>query len=86
MLGLKSHRRPKQTMIAGDVRRRSIGGQGYGCTHGTIPRRWVVDLGVGEHHAGDSFHSGGRRFGRGWIPPKRAANAKLKRGSGKRVH
>jgi hypothetical protein len=55
-------------------------------THGALARLWVVELVVGEHHVDGGFHSGGRRFGRGWISPKRVANAKLKRGLGKWVH
>jgi hypothetical protein len=49
-------------MNAGDDRRRSKGGQGYGCTHGTVPRRWVVEGGIGEHHGDDSVFSGGGDF------------------------
>ena len=58
-----ARRRPKAAVVAGvEPRRvREIGVyQEYRCV---LPRRWVVDLGVGEHHVdGDTF-SGGRWFG-----------------------
>ena len=66
--GLKTangaRRRPKAAVVAGvePWRGRAIGG--YLQVQGVLPRRWVVDLVVGEHHVdGDTF-SGGRRLGR----------------------
>ena len=82
----KVRRRPKAAVVAGvEPRRgREIGGyQEFQCA---LPRRWVVDLAVGEHHVdGDTF-SGGRWFGRWWRTPVGAANSELKRGSEGGMH
>ena len=76
-----ARRRPKAAVVAGvePWRGREIGG--YQQVQGVLPRRWVVDLAVGEHHVdGDTF-SGGRWFGRWWSTSVVAANSKLTRGS-----
>ena len=72
-------------MVASVDPRQGRGNGKYLWTHEALPCLWVVDLVIGEHHADGGFHSDGRRFGRGWILPKRAANAKLKHGLGEWV-
>ena len=84
--GLKLRRRPKAAVVAGVEPRRDREIGGYQEVQCVLPRRWVVDLGVGERHVdGDTF-SGGRWFGRWWRTPVGAANSKLKRGSGEWVY
>ena len=84
--GLKLRRRPKAAVVAGVEPRRGREIGGYQDVQGVLPRQWVVDLGVGEHHVdGDTF-SGGRRLGRWWGTPVGAANSELKRGSGEWMH
>ena len=88
--GLKTangaHRRPKAAVVAGVEPRRGREIGGYQEVQVVLPRRWVVDLAVGEHHVdGDTF-SGGRRLGRWWRTPVGAANSELKRGSGAWMH
>ena len=87
MSGLKKpRRRPKTAVVAGvePLRDKEIGV--YQEVQRVLPRRWVVDLAVGEHHVdGDTF-SGGRRLGRWWRTPVGAANSELKRGSGEWMH
>ena len=77
----KPRRRPKAAVVA-RVEPRQVREIGvYQEYQRVLPRWWVVDLGVGEHHVdGDTF-SGGRRLGRWWGTPVGAANFKLKRGS-----
>src|SRR3954470_9599097 len=72
--------RPRAAVVAGgDPRRgREIGG--YLRAQGAIPRWMVVEVVAGKHHVGGSPCSGGRRFGRGWRSPERAALIKLRRG------
>ena len=63
MSGLKVRRRPKTAVVAGVEPRRDREIGVYQELQRVLPRRWVVDLGVGEHHVdGDTF-SGGRRLG-----------------------
>ena len=59
----KPRRRPKAAVVAGVEPRRVREIGVYQEYQRVLPRRWVVDLGVGEHHVdGDTF-SGGRRLG-----------------------
>ena len=82
----KSRRRPKSAVVAGVEPRRVRGIGGYREVQRVLPRRWVVDLVVGEHHVdGDTF-SGGRWLARWWRTPVGAANSELKRGSGEQMH
>ena len=82
----KPRRRPKAAVVAGVEPRRVREIGVYQEYQRVLPRRWVVDLGVGEHHVdGDTF-SGGRRLGRWWRTPVGAANSELKRGSGEWMH
>ena len=67
-------------MVAGGDPRRGRGSGWYLRTHGALPRLWVVELVVGEHHVDGGLHSGGRWFGRWWISPGRAADVKLRLG------
>ena len=61
----RARRRPKAAVVAGvDPRRGRVIG-GYLRVQGVLPRRWVVDLTVGEHHDDGGLISGGRCFGRG---------------------
>ena len=84
--GLKLRRRPKAAVVAGVEPRRGREIGGYQEVQGDLPRRWVVDLAVGEHHVdGDTF-SGGRWFGRWWSTPVGAENSKLMRGSEEWMH
>ena len=54
---------PKAAVVAGVEPRRVREIGVYQEYQRVLPRRWVVDLGVGEHHVdGDTF-SGGRRLG-----------------------
>ena len=86
MSGLKLRRRPKTAVVVGVEPRRGREIGVYQEYQRVLPRRWVVDLGVGEHHVdGDTF-SGGRRLGRWWRTPVGAANSELKRGSGEWMH
>ena len=56
-------RRPKTVVVAGVEPRRGREIGGYQEVQVDLPRRWVVDLAVGEHHVdGDTF-SGGWWFG-----------------------
>ena len=65
----RPRRRPKAAVVAGVEPRRGREIRGYQEFQGVLPRRWVVDLVVGEHHVdGDTF-SGGRRLGRWWGIP-----------------
>ena len=81
-----ARRRPKAAVAAGVEPRRGKEIGGYQEVQGVLPRQWVVDLVVGEHHVdGDTF-SGGRWFGRWWRTPVGAANSKLKRGSAEWMH
>ena len=81
-----ARRRPKAAVVAGvDPRRGRVIG-GYLRVQGVLPRRWVVDLTVGEHHVGGDRISGGRWFGRGWNSPVGAANSKLGRGLERWMH
>ena len=65
----KPRRRPKAAEVAGVEPRRVREIGVYQEYQRVLPRRWVVDLGVGEHHVdGDTF-SGGRRLGRWWGTP-----------------
>ena len=81
-----ARRRPKAAVVAGvePQRGRVIGG--YLRVQGVLPRRWVVDLTVGEHHVDGDTISGGRWLGRWWRTPVGAANSKLKRGSAEWMH
>ena len=84
--GLKLRRRPKAAVVAGVEPRRGREIGGYQEVQCVLPRRWVVDLVVGEHHVdGDTF-SGGRRLGRWWRTPVGAANSELKHGLGEWMH
>ena len=87
MSGLKKgRRRPKTAVVAGVEPRRDREIGVYQELQRVLPRRWVVDLVVGEHHVdGDTF-SGGRRLGRWWRTPVGAANLELKRGSERGMH
>ena len=59
----RARRRPKAAVVAGvDPRRGRVIG-GYLWVQGVLPRRWVVDLAVGEHHVDGDLISGGRWFG-----------------------
>ena len=59
----KVRRRPKTAVVAGVEPRRVREIGVYQELQRVLPRRWVVDLVVGEHHVdGDTF-SGGRRLG-----------------------
>ena len=82
----QSHLRPKATVVAGGDPRRVRRSGWYLRTRGALPRLWVVELVVGEHHVDGGLYSGGRRFGRWWISPRRAANAKSRLGSDVWVH
>ena len=63
MSGLKARRRPKTAVDAGVEPRRVRRNGGYQELQCLLPRRWVVDFAVGEHHVdGDTF-SGGQRLG-----------------------
>ena len=64
MSGLKRARRRLKTAVVAGVEPRRVREIGvYQEYQGALPRRWVVDLGVGEHRVdGDTF-SGGRRLG-----------------------
>ena len=82
--GLNSNgarRRPKAAVVAGVEPRRGREIGGYQEVQGVLPRRWVVDLVVGEHHVDGETFSGGRWFGRWWSTPVGAAISKLMRGS-----
>ena len=69
MSGLNPRRRPKAAVVAGVEPRRVREIGVYQEYQRVLPRWWVVDLGVGEHHVdGDTF-SGGRRLGRWWRTP-----------------
>lgn len=82
----RARRRPKAAVVVGvDPRRGRVIG-GYLRVQGVLPRRWVVDLAVGEHHVDGDLISGGRWFGRGWNSPVGAANSKLGRGSERWMH
>ena len=84
--GLKLRRRPKAAVVAGVEPRRVREIGVYQEYQRVLPRRWVVDLGVGEHHVdGDNF-AGGRRLGRWWRTPVGAANSELKCGSEGGMH
>ena len=86
MSGSNPRRRPKAAVVAGVEPRRVREIAVYEEVQRVLPRRWVVDLVVGEHHVdGDTF-SGGRRLGRWWSTPVGAANSELKRGSGEWMH
>ena len=74
-------RRPKAAVVAGVEPRRGRVIGGYLQVQGVLPRRWVVDLAVGEHHVDGDTISGGRWFGRCWNAPVGAASFKLMRGS-----
>ena len=80
--GGRVRRCPRAAVVAGgDPRRgREIGG--YLRVQGTLPRRLVVVVVVGEHHVDGELCSGGRRFG--WLrtSSERAAVIKLRRGLG----
>ena len=82
----KHRRRPKAAVVAGVEPRRGREIGGYQEFQGVLPRRWVVDLVVGEHHVDDDTFSGGRWFGRWWRTPVGAANSELKHGSGEWMH
>ena len=59
----KVRRRPKTAVVAGVEPRRDREIGVYQELQCVLPRRWVVDSTVGEHHVdGDTF-SGGRRLG-----------------------
>ena len=59
----RARRRPKAAVAAGvDPRRGRVIG-GYLRVQDVLPRRWVVDLAVGEHHVDGDLISGGRWFG-----------------------
>ena len=82
MSGLKKpRRRPKAAVVAGVEPRRVREIGVYQEYQRVLPRRWVVDLGVGEHHVNGDTFSGGRWFGRCWNAPVGAASFKLMRGS-----
>ena len=81
-----ARRRPKAAVAAGVEPRRGRGIGGYQQVQGVLPRRWVVDLAVGEHHVDGDTISGGRWFGRWWNTPVGAANSKLMRGSEEWMH
>ena len=81
-----ARRRPKAAVVAGVEPRRGREIGGYLQVQGVLPRRWVVDLSVGEHHVDGDPISGGRWFGRGWSSPVGAANFKLARGSEMWMH
>ena len=82
----RARRRPKAAVVAGVEPRRGRVIGGYLRVHCALPRRWVVDLTVGEHHGDGGLISGGRWFGRGWNSPVGAANSKLGRGSERWMH
>ena len=67
-------------MVADGDPRRGRGSGWYLRTHGALPRLWVVELVIGEHHVDGGLHSDGRWFGRWWISPGRAAIVKLRLG------
>ena len=58
-----ARRRPKTAVVAGVEPRRGKVIGGYLRVQGVLPRRWVVDLTVGEHHVDGDTISGGRRLG-----------------------
>ena len=82
----RARRRPKAAVVAGVDPRRGRVIAGYLWIHGVLPRRWVVDLAVGEHHVDGDTISGGQWFGRGWNSPVGAANSKLVRGLERWMH
>ena len=88
--GLKTangaRRRPKAAVVAGVEPRRGKEIGGYQEVQCVLPRQWVVDLAVGEHHVEGNTFSGGRWFGRWWSTPVGAANSKLTRGSEEWMH
>ena len=55
-----ARRRPKAAVVAGVEPRRGREIGGYQEVQGVLPRRWVVDLDVGEHHVDGNTFSGGR--------------------------
>ena len=61
----RARRRPRAVVVAGVDPRRGRGIGGYLRVHCVLPRRWVVDLAVGEHHVDGGLISGGRWYGRG---------------------
>ena len=67
-------------MVAGGDPRRGRGIGGYLRVQGTLPRRLVVVVAVGEHHVDGGPCSGVRRLGWSWISSGRAAEVKLKLG------
>ena len=81
-----ARRRPKAAVVAGVEPRRGREIGGYQQGQAVLPRRWVVDLAVGEHHVDGDLLSGGRWFGRGWNSPVGAANSKLARGLERWMH
>ena len=81
-----ARRRPKAAVVAGVEPRRGREIGVYQEVQCVLPRRWVVDLTVGEHHVNDVLISGGRWFGRWWNAPVGAANSKLMRGSERWMH
>ena len=73
-------------MVAcGDPRRVRRSGW-YLRVQGALPRLWVVELVVGEHHVDGGLNSGGRWFGRCWISSGRAMEMELKLGLEYWVH
>src|SRR3954469_11051927 len=72
--------RQRAAAIAGGDPRRCRGIGGYLRAQGAIPRRLVVVVVTGEHHVDGGSCSGGRRFGRGWSSPERAASIELRWG------
>ena len=86
MSGSNPRRRPKDAVVAGVEPRRVREIGVYQEVQRVLSRRWLVDLGVGEHHIDGYTFSGGRRLGRWWGTPVGAANSELKRGSGEWMH
>ena len=69
-------------MIAGVDPRRDRGGEWYLWLHGGLPRRTVVELGVGEPHVDGDPVSGGRQLGWSWTSSEKVPEVKLRWGLG----
>ena len=65
-------------MIAGVDPLRDRGGEWYLWLHSGLPRRTVVELGVGEPHVDGDLVSGERRLGWSWTSSEKAPGMKLK--------
>ena len=67
-------------MIAGGELLRGRGRERYRRVQEALPRRWVVELSVSEHHVDGDPISDGRRLGWSWASSEGASRVKLEWG------